>query len=355
MGTIRTRKGKDGSVTYYAEVRRKGYAPAYDAFERLTDAKRWIQDTESNMRGGRYSNQVEAKKKTLSDAIDRYVREELPKKPKSYDQQLRQLNWFKEKLGYRYLIDVSPAVISEVKGKFLTEDARGGEPRKPQTWNRYHAIISCVLQMCCGEWQWVEYNAARRVKREKEGKGRVRFLSDDERDKLLAACKVSRCKHLYPSVVLALATGMRSAEVRYLTWNDIDLSKGVIILRDTKNKETRRVSLRGFALEIMREHAKVRQLGTPWIFPGEFSAKTGKPVTLREAWIEAREAAGIPEFRFHDLRHSCASYLAMNGASLLEIAEVLGHKTLVMVKRYSHLAETHTAGVVERMNNKIFG
>ncbi len=72
-------------------------------------------------------------------------------------------------------------------------------------------------------------------------------------------------------------------------------------------------------------------------------------------WLTALEEAGIGNFRFHDLRHSAASYLAMNGASLAEIAEVLGHKTLQMVKRYAHLSDAHTAGVVERMNTAIFG
>jgi len=76
---------------------------------------------------------------------------------------------------------------------------------------------------------------------------------------------------------------------------------------------------------------------------------------ITKAWLTAIEKAGIDNFHFHDLRHSCASYLAMNGASLAEIAEVLGHKTLQMVKRYAHLSEQHTLGVVERMNKKIFG
>ena len=73
------------------------------------------------------------------------------------------------------------------------------------------------------------------------------------------------------------------------------------------------------------------------------------------AWKVAVEKAGIEDFRFHDLRHSAASYLAMNGASLAEIAEVLGHKTLAVVKRYAHLSESHTAKVVKRMNQNIFG
>ena len=76
---------------------------------------------------------------------------------------------------------------------------------------------------------------------------------------------------------------------------------------------------------------------------------------LRTPWLAALKKADIEDFRFHDLRHSAASYLAMNGASIAEIAEVLGHKTLQMVKRYSHLSEVHTAGVVARMNERIFG
>ena len=76
---------------------------------------------------------------------------------------------------------------------------------------------------------------------------------------------------------------------------------------------------------------------------------------MRAAWAYAVKRAGITDFRFHDLRHSAASYLAMSGASLMEIAEVLGHKTLSMVKRYAHLSEAHTAKVVARMNQAIFG
>jgi site-specific recombinase XerD len=78
-------------------------------------------------------------------------------------------------------------------------------------------------------------------------------------------------------------------------------------------------------------------------------------VDIRTPFETALIKAEIKDFRWHDLRHSCASYLAMNGATLAEIAGVLGHKTLSMVKRYSHISDAHTAGVVERMNNKIFG
>ena len=92
--------------------------------------------------------------------------------------------------------------------------------------------------------------------------------------------------------------------------------------------------------------------GSPYLFPGKFPKK---PIDIRSAWEMAVKRSEILDLRFHDLRHSCASYLAMNGASLAEIAEVLGHKTLAMVKRYAHLSENHTAKVVSSMNEKIFG
>ncbi len=138
-----------------------------------------------------------------------------------------------------------------------------------------------------------------------------------------------------------------------LTWDNVDLLQGRITLHETKNDERRVVPLVGKALELLKGHAKVHRINTPLLFPGK--SKAHKPMDLRAPWLEVLRVAQIDDFRFHDLRHSAASYLAMNGATLAEIAEVLGHKTLEMVKRYAHLSEAHTAGVVEKMNSRIFG
>ena len=110
--------------------------------------------------------------------------------------------------------------------------------------------------------------------------------------------------------------------------------------------------LTGIALELMQQHAMERNHDSVFVFP---SRNGRKPADIRTSWEEAVERAEIEDFHFHDLRHSAASYLAMNGATPSEIAEILGHKTLDMVKRYAHLSEAHTAGVVARMNEKIFG
>jgi integrase len=126
----------------------------------------------------------------------------------------------------------------------------------------------------------------------------------------------------------------------------------VLTFRETKNGETRAVPVTGYALDILTQHAKIRRFNTDLVFP---NATGRKPLAIRNAFANAVERAGITNFRFHDLRHTFASYLAMQGgASLLDIATILGHKTLQMVQRYAHLSEAHTRQVVARMNAAIF-
>lgn len=153
-------------------------------------------------------------------------------------------------------------------------------------------------------------------------------------------------------MVVALSTGARYSEIMNLRWRDIDLKRGVARLEQTKNKERRALPLTHHALTLLQElDAEVLPDETAYVF----ARADGKaPMELRKHWYRAMENAGSEDFRFHDLRHSAASYLAMNGATLAEIAEVLGHKTLQMVKRYTHLSDQHVAGVVERMNKAIF-
>lgn len=216
---------------------------------------------------------------------------------------------------------------------------------------RYLAALSHALTIAMKEWQWIEDSPMRRVLKPKEPRGRVRFLSDEERSRLLSECKNSESPYLYTAVVLALSTGGRRMEILGLSWRCIELDRGVITLHETKNGERRVLPLTGHALDLMKQHAKVRHVNCDLVFPGK-SLKT--PVDLRTPFETALKRAEIADFRWHDLRHSCASYLAMSGASLAEIAEILGHKTLQMVKRYAHLSEAHTSKVVARMNAKIF-
>ena len=355
MATIQERKTDDGKIAYRVQVRLKGYPPQTATFARITDARKWAQQVESAIRDGRHFKTAESKKHTLKELIDRYIEDVIPNKKKNGRKQATQLLWWRAQLGDYLLSDITPALIAEHRDNLLRGITYRGAKRSPATAVRYLAALSHAFTIACKEWGWIEDSPLRKVTKPKEARGRVRFLDTPEREKLLWACREAKSSYLYIVVVLALSTGMRQGEIMNLSWNDVDLKKGRITLHETKNGERRIVPLVGHALELLRRHETKRQIATALLFPAKKGQKPQKAINLRGAWEAALQKAEINDFRFHDLRHSCASYLAMNHASLAEIAEVLGHKTLQMVKRYAHLSEAHPAGVVESMNEKIFG
>ncbi|MCX5723779.1 MAG: site-specific integrase [Nitrospirae bacterium] len=362
MANIQERKSADGTITYRVQVRLRGYPPQTATFDRKTDARRWAQNLESAIAEGRFFHTTEDRKRTFGEMVKKYIDEDLPlKKPHLQQDQKNHLAWWNRHLGDYLLVDVTPTIIAEARNKLANE------PISPRTANakkrgpvrmranativRYLSTLGVVYSVACREWAWVNDNPLRKVRKPTEPRGRVRFLTDDERRRLLDACQSSFNNLLYPAVVIALATGARASEIMYLTWDRIDLGRGRAILEDTKNGERRALHLTAHALDTVKKLSDGRKEGECLLFRG---AAPGRPVELRKAWADAKKRAGIKNFRFHDLRHSAASYLAMNGATLAEIAEILGHKTLAMVKRYTHLSETHTRQVVATMTEKIF-
>ena len=380
VATIQARTGRDGKTTYRVMVRLKGHPPETGTFERKTDAKIWAAKIESAVREGRHFKDSEAKRHTLADLIDRYRKDVLPtKKTSTQGPQRIQLAWWYKKIGDKTLAECTPALIAEYRDLLAEEpipspakDPKKAGPvryRTPATVNRFLAVLSHAFTVAVKEYGWVDSNPLLKVTKPKEPRGRVRFLSEDEtapdgtvisgeRTRLLKACQASKSPELYTAVVLSLSTGARQQEIMGLRWPQIDLARRVAILDETKNDERRVLPLAGLALTLLEERAKHRRTDTDLVFPGRAKPKPGqpwKPLDLRAAFEAALRRAKVEDFRWHDLRHSAASYLAMNGASLPEIAAVLGHKTLAMVKRYAHLSDAHTAGVVERMNARIFG
>lgn len=258
--------------------------------------------------------------------------------------QATQLVWWRQQLGTLRLDQLTPARLTTCRERLA-------ETRAPATVNRYLAVLSHALNVAIQEWGWLEASPLRRVRRLREPQGRVRYLDDAERQRLLDACAQSPNCVLLPVVTLALATGARKQELLSLTWREVDFRRERLLLLVTKTGARRSVPLTGRAFTALQALAKVRRLDTALVFP----RRDGQaPLDIRHAWQQAVFQANLQDFRFHDLRHCCASYLAMQGASVMEIADVLGHKTLQMVQRYAHLAEAHTAQVVARMTAAIF-
>lgn len=349
MATIQSRKSSDGTTHFRVLIRLKGRPIESATFQRKTDAQRWAQQTEAAIREGRYFKTTEARRRTLGEMVERYIAEVVPARA-SRDQRLvaSQLRWWSKHLGRFTLDDISPTMIAEQRNKLGTAEAPGGRPATPATRNRYLQAISHAFTIACREWEWINENPVRKVRRLREPRGRVRFLSNAERERLLQACTSTRVPCLRLLVLLAMSTGARRTELLSLQWSDLDLDRGIGILHETKNGERRAIPIAGPALEGLREWHQQRKPNATFVFANGY----GRAAFPRKAWDLALANAQLENFRFHDLRHTAASYLAMSGATLAEIAEILGHKTLAMVKRYSHLTEAHTVRVVAKMNQQ---
>lgn len=164
----------------------------------------------------------------------------------------------------------------------------------------------------------------------------------------MQSCRESRSKYLYPLVLAALTTGARKGELLGLRWADIDLEKKTARLHDTKSGKPRVLPLVPNMLDELQKLSLGRKEGVSLVFPN--MAGNG-PIQIDESWKEALRRAEVTDFRFHDLRHTAASYLTMAGIPLVTVAEVLGHQTLSMVQRYAHHDTKHKAEVI----NKVLG
>lgn len=350
MATILPRKRKDGKKSYRAIVRVLGFPTVAKTHRRKVDAELWAQAVESDLRCGRWIPSIDSLRRTVGEAIDRYIKDTLPLTGnRDADKTIKQLNLWKKHIGSHRLAHLSGSLIVEWRDRLAT-DPKYGAPRSPATINRYLSALSRMLNIAVKEWRWLDRSPMESVNRMREPRGRVRFLSDDERKRLLAACKKSSNVFLYPLVVTAISTGARHGELTGLRWPDVNFNRGMLTFHETKNGERRSVPLTGHALDELKALFKVRKIDNDQVFPD----RLGKEHTLRVAFYKALEKAEIEDFRFHDLRHSAASYLAMSGATVSEIADILGHKTLQMVKRYSHLTDQHTVKVLTKMNAQIF-
>jgi integrase len=359
MATVEKRRTGDGKTSYRVKVRLKGFPPETASFDRITDARDWGNKIEADMKAGRQFGQ--SKRHTFAELADTYLAHAT--ELRSFDQRKRHIEYWRKTFGADMLASITPTRISKERDKLASEEttrfaapATGNveqdakRPRSKRTGpavNRYLAALSKCLAYGRKELQWLEKNPCESVAKFKENTGRVRFLSDDERTRLLAACKPHA--ELYLGVVLALATGARQAEIMTLRWGQVDFARRVVKLTATKNGDTRALPLVSGAFTLLQERAKVRNLTDDRIFPPTAAAKKSKYLDLRAPWEGALKTAGIIDFHWHDMRHTAASYLAMSGVSLVEISKLLGHRTMQMVSRYSHLSDGDIVATGEKL------
>jgi integrase len=240
----------------------------------------------------------------------------------------------------------SDPLLSKINRKMIDDlvASKRQEGAKPATVNRFLATLKRLFNKAI-EWGHAEKNPVVGVKLLREDNSRVRYLDDSERKTLLNACP----DWLKNIVEVAMFTGIRRKELFGLMWKDVDLARGQMAVRETKNSEVRYLPI---SSELVKTLTRIpKELGNPYVFARQDGSW---PINFRKEWDRTIRRSGLKDFHLHDLRHTFASYLIMaGGADIKTVQELLGHKTLQMTLRYAHLAPEYKSEAVARMTRKV--
>jgi integrase len=346
MATYFKRKNRDGSRSILTIVRVKGFKPTSKSFKVETTqaearerASAWAEPLEKNLKdqAKRGGVREDVATLTLRRLIDEFLLDPKTRALKSIADLEERLGWWSAQpdLATTKIADLGPVQLRHARAKLMA-GGRKNAGRGPATVNRHlSALRSC--------WNWGR--AAGLIPQERawptklllqEPGERTRFLSPDELSGLLKAAEADTV--VRAAILVSVATGIRRGELLRMRWKDLDLDAGKLTMTVTKNKAPRTVYVPPSAVEALRALRQAKVVSPVYVFVNASGEQLGKS-HLNNRWRRIRTAAGLKDFRWHDLRHSCASFLAREGASLLEIGSVLGHKSSTMTKRYAHLVQ----------------
>ena len=305
---------------WQVRITRRGCAAIAKSFLNKADAERWGRQAETLLDQGTFIDPAEAKRTTVAEIIERYRLEVTPKK-KGATQEHYRLNVIQRSTLSQLALGMARS----------TDIAKYRDTRiaivSANTVKNELNTLSAIFEYAKGELGLVANNPVRSVKRPAQPRGRTRRLMPGEEESLFAACRSSRAWYLLHLVTLAIETGARLGELTQLRWENIDLTKGVAHLLDTKNGEDRSIPL---------SQAAVQSLKT---MPRGFNGRLIPASTdsVKETFRSAVKRAELTDFHFHDLRHEAISRFFELGLNAIEVASISGHKTLQMLKRYTHL------------------
>ena len=334
-------EGIKGSY-YRVQIRLKGcphLSKNHDSFE---EAKKWKRKTVAALQSGLPYETTEMRRLTVGDLIDRFIQDDL-KNLRNHRTIIGHLQWWKKELGYCILSQFREDLIAKCRDKLKNEPDSLGRPRSPATVNRYLCSLSSVINLAVREWRLLQSSPMKNFRKLPEPRGRERFLTQEERIRLLQVCQSSSCKLLFPIVLLALSTGMRKAEILGLKWKDIQLDSGRITLHHTKNGDSRVVPVKGLALTKLQDLASTHKGNPNYLEEYVFATKKGSnPIDFRGSWKTALALSGLKNFTFHDIRHDYITALSALGYPLHVISRIVGHRShAITASRYSHLSLEH--------------
>lgn len=353
MANIKKVKNKKG-ITYQVDIRIKGYKRVIKTFSNKDDALHFAQKTEVAMKEGVYRQssfmtEDGLKIETLRQLITFFRKKVSPRRYKHSEKYEVMYDWWENQLGDIQLKKLSTSMITQCKNILENEKFKKGNKlvvRQANTINKYLMCLSAVLRYATKDLELISINPMSNVTTEVKPEGRKRFLSEVELQKLFTACK-SDSELIYVFFLISLTTGARYSEVLNLSIKDFDFKNAQVSYKDTKNKTSRGVPLPQNVLLVISDYIKNNDIKDKLFI----NKKTGKLVYVRGKLQKIIKNIGLEDFHIHDIRHTTASYIAMNGGSLLDIAEILGHKSIVMADRYSHLTKKHTAKLINSTSN----
>ena len=342
MAAIRKR----GDLQWQAEIRKKGFPAQRKTFNTRAEAEAWAKLTEAEMIRGVFVSRAEAEATTLADALDRYKREFTVHKKSAFSEGKKIDAWKRHKLATRFLATLRPTDFAAYR------DERLEAGKKASTVRLELAVISHLFTVAAKEWGMPLQNPVMNIRKPRLENARDRRLSEQEERYLLAAIDnpgsgAGNRRNVWvgPIVRMALETSMRRGELLSLEWKRVDLERCFAVLPDTKNGEGRAVPLSSRAVAIL--NSIPRSIGGK-VFPTTANAfRISFDRALKRAkknYIEDCKQAGreqekgfLENLHFHDTRHEATSRLFEMGLNQVEAASVTGHKTLQMLKRYTHL------------------
>lgn len=340
---------KTPSGTWKAVVRKTGFPTATKTFRTKRDAEDWARRTEDEMVRGVYIQRAPAERMTVADALKRYLAEVSPtKRPTSAASDARHAKPLIKHLGKYSLAALTPEIIAKYRDERLAgldrKDAKGKpdpKPRSPNTVRLDLALLGHMFNTAMKEWGiGLTYNPVQSIRRPSPPPGRERRLTHEEEQRLLAAVDAHTNPMLGWIVRIALETGMRSSEIITLRRSQVDLKRRIVRLLETKNTTPRTVPLSNTAVEVFRQALAnpVRPIDTDLVFFGEPGLDgQRRPYNFNKVWLNTKASIGLKELRFHDLRHEAVSRFVEGGLSDQQVAAISGHKSMQMLKRYTHL------------------
>lgn len=341
------------SGTYKALVRMTGWPTSSKTFRLKRDAVDWARRTEDEMVRGVYISRGGSERMTLEQALKRYLVEVTPTKKATT--QRSESTTAQHLIGFLGKYSMA-ALSSELAAAY--RDHRLAAGKSNNTVRIELALLSNLFTVAIQEWGLgLTHNPVAAIRKPSPGKGRDRRLSADEEIRLLDAVSRHSNPMLGWIVRIAIETGMRQAEILSLRVHDVDLQSRVARLSDTKNNSARTVPLTIAAAATLRAaiDTPLRPRGTDLVFFGEPGLDgTRRPYQFAKVWNGVKEDLGIQDLHFHDLRHEAVSRLVELGLSDQEVASISGHKSMQMLRRYTHLRAEDLVAKLDNLKKATF-